>query len=106
MRCSWGRWLSICILLSEVLTCMGWVALKKEGIVMLPAPLEINPAPKGGDTAFPRVIFSFKAVPKWEITLSESGSVFEILRLEAEPHYVEVEAATQVASSLPVRSFM
>lgn len=63
-------------------------------------------APKGGDTAFPRVIFSFKAVPKWEITLSESGSVFEILRLEAEPHYVEVEAATQVASSLPVRSFM
>ena len=30
--------------LCQVLTCMGWVALKKEGIVMLPAPLEINPA--------------------------------------------------------------
>lgn len=102
---------------------------------MLPGPLELNPAgsqakqhantlmsstfpnsrqspatfvseaPKGAATDFPQLIFSARAVPKWKVTLSGSSNVFEILRLESNAHYVEVAEGTQLASSLPLRSF-
>eukprot|EP00439_Symbiodinium_sp_Y106_P086170 s397_g31.t1 len=84
----------------------AWIALKDDGIAMLPAPLEINPAPKGSSVDFPQVIFSARTAPKWKITLSDAGTQLEILRLEFSPRYAEVEAATQVASFLPVRSFV
>ena len=63
-------------------------------------------APRGSTVDFPQVLFSARAVPRWQITLSDSGSQLDILRLEFQAHYAEVEAATQVASSLPVQSFV
>ena len=60
--------------------------------------------PKGGSTDFPQLIFSARAIPKWNITLSDSASVFEILRLESDAHYVEITASTQLASLLSFQS--
>ena len=81
------------------------------GVALLrSAPLRSAPlcseAPKGSSVDFPQVIFSARTAPKWKITLSDAGTQLEILRLEFSPHYAEVEAATQVASLLPVRSFV
>ncbi|CAE7630831.1 unnamed protein product [Symbiodinium necroappetens] len=83
----------------QVRQSWAWMALKDDGIAMLPAP-------KGSTVDFPQVIFSARTAPKWKITLSDAGTQLEILRLEFSAHYAEVEAATQVASLLPVQSFV
>ncbi|CAE7356383.1 unnamed protein product [Symbiodinium sp. KB8] len=87
------------LLVVKVRQSWAWMALKDDGIAMLPAPL-------GSTVDFPQVIFSARTAPKWKITLSDAGTQLEILRLEFSAHYAEVEAATQVASLLPVQSFV
>ncbi|CAE7798540.1 unnamed protein product [Symbiodinium sp. CCMP2456] len=97
---SFSRAWALCLLvIIQVRQSWAWIALKDDGIAMLPAPL-------GSTVDFPQVIFSARTAPKWKITLSDAGTQLEILRLEFSAHYAEVEAATQVASLLPVRSFV